>query len=472
MENGQEVGVEENNNNNRAKEDARHIFKYKEKVFSPRESMLTHLFQNTEMSIVYNFLAGAFILFFLRALVDDVFTHGMPLHHTWLIWWNFEKFPLTMIVWGLMFASTLIPYYALKAWAQMPEKEVTFQSSGVWIAALTGYIFLLFYLPLQFLFSAELNCACSFIITCETTRLSMKVYAFIRENLSKAISRKTAYTSFKNEGEPRAEEDDWPTLEQYFYYQFCPSMIYRDQYPRSEKTDWKKAAFHGLHCLILIEFVNLVFTQWVEPALSTVSYPNTTFTESLLRLFSSILPGIVCLVTLFYGLLHSWLNMFSEILTYADRHFYDNWWNSNNMAEYYRNWNLVVHDWLYNYVYRDVALWIGGGRGKIIAQTCVFFLSSVFHEYWFGVAFRCFYPVMFMLYFVFGGVFFFVSRTITNRHVWNTALWFNLLIGTGMFVAFYGQEWYARRGHCAPRNSAFIDALFPRHWTCVAPSLE
>lgn len=24
------------------------------------------------------------------------------------------------------------------------------------------------------------------------------------------------------------------------------------------------------------------------------------------------------------------------------------------MAEYYRNWNLVVHDWLYAYVYRDV----------------------------------------------------------------------------------------------------------------------
>lgn len=25
------------------------------------------------------------------------------------------------------------------------------------------------------------------------------------------------------------------------------------------------------------------------------------------------------------------------------------------MAEYYRNWNLVVHDWLYAYIYKDVA---------------------------------------------------------------------------------------------------------------------
>lgn len=26
------------------------------------------------------------------------------------------------------------------------------------------------------------------------------------------------------------------------------------------------------------------------------------------------------------------------------------------MAEYYRNWNLVVHDWLYAYIYKDVAM--------------------------------------------------------------------------------------------------------------------
>ncbi|KAK6018900.1 hypothetical protein OSTOST_15482, partial [Ostertagia ostertagi] len=96
-----------------------------------------------------------------------------------------------------------------------------------------------------------------------------------------------------------------------------------------------------------------------------------------------------------------------------------NWWHADNMAEYYRNWNLVVHDWLYAYVYRDVSKLIGGRRGLQVAQLGVFFISALFHEFWFGIAFRVFYPVMFMLYFVFGG--------------------------TGMFIAFYGQEWYARQ---------------------------
>ncbi|VDL75273.1 unnamed protein product [Nippostrongylus brasiliensis] len=152
---------------------------------------------------------------------------------------------------------------------------------------------------------------------------------------------------------------------------------------------------------------------------------------------------MICLICLFYGLLHSWLNGFAELLRFGDRQFYMNWWNADNMAEYYRNWNLVVHDWLYAYVYRDISQMIGGHRGRQLAQLGVFFLSAAFHEYWFGVALRILYPVMFMLYFVAGG--------------------------TGMFIAFYGQEWYARK-RCAPHSNYFIDCVLPRHWTCQRQS--
>ena len=33
------------------------------------------------------------------------------------------------------------------------------------------------------------------------------------------------------------------------------------------------------------------------------------------------------------------------------------WWNSTSFSNYYRTWNVVVHDWLYSYVYQD-ALWV------------------------------------------------------------------------------------------------------------------
>ncbi|CAD6187514.1 unnamed protein product [Caenorhabditis auriculariae] len=405
---------------------------FKEKTFIARESLLTTEFRNGNMQIIYNGFAAVFILFFLRALISDIFVHGVPLHHTWLIWWNFRDFIPTMLVWSAMFASTFLVYSAFKLWAHVPAKTVKISEQIPLLAVYLSYLTAFFYFPLKFLFAMELNCACSFIITCETTRIAMKMHSFIRENWSKAVIRKTSADPVKN----------------------------------SKKRDLKAAGYYFLECLLNIEFVNLAFTQWAFPILHVQDYPSLTVSNIFLSLFTGIVPGIICLVCLFYGLLHCWLNCFSELLQFADRQFYHNWWNSSNMAEYYRNWNLVVHDWLYAYVFRDLSAVLPGKKGLKIAQTAVFFLSAAFHEYWFGIAFRTFYPVMFILYFIFGGIFFSVSRLISSRSAWNTALWFNLLIGTGMFIAFYGQEWYARRGHCAPYSSQILDALLPRHWAC------
>lgn len=33
---------------------------------------------------------------------------------------------------------------------------------------------------------------------------------------------------------------------------------------------------------------------------------------------------------------------------------FQDWWNSTSFSNYYRTWNVVVHDWLYTYVYKDV----------------------------------------------------------------------------------------------------------------------
>lgn len=36
---------------------------------------------------------------------------------------------------------------------------------------------------------------------------------------------------------------------------------------------------------------------------------------------------------------------------------WQDWWNSTSYARFYRTWNCVVHDWLYEYVYRDMVNW-------------------------------------------------------------------------------------------------------------------
>jgi sterol O-acyltransferase len=64
----------------------------------------------------------------------------------------------------------------------------------------------------------------------------------------------------------------------------------------------------------------------------------------------------------FYMLLHSWFNFWAEILRFPDRLFYEDWWNSLEFGTYYRKWNIVVHEWLYYYIYLDSIRFFNAGR--------------------------------------------------------------------------------------------------------------
>lgn len=71
-------------------------------------------------------------------------------------------------MWSIMFGSTVICIYnGLNFWAQLPSKEVSLKTQWPFLAAYIVYLLALFFYPLRYLYTAQLNCACSFVITCE-----------------------------------------------------------------------------------------------------------------------------------------------------------------------------------------------------------------------------------------------------------------------------------------------------------------
>ena len=66
-----------------------------------------------------------------------------------------------------------------------------------------------------------------------------------------------------------------------------------------------------------------------------------TFLITILKL---MLPSVFFLILGFFGFLHSWINLWSEITRFADRASYSDWWNSYEFGSYYRKWNIVIHD--------------------------------------------------------------------------------------------------------------------------------
>uniref|UniRef100_A0A914HF23 O-acyltransferase n=1 Tax=Globodera rostochiensis TaxID=31243 RepID=A0A914HF23_GLORO len=442
---------------------------FREKHFTIEAPLLEHYFNVNDGKhlVLFNFFVAVFVLAAMAAWAQDFQRYGNPLHHLWLIAWNFHQLPQTMLVWAVMFCSTvLLPFNGIWLWQCLASPAAVWPRV-VLIGAYVVYQLAFFYYSIRAIFWLDLQGACSFIITCENTRIAMKIHSFFRESL--ATSDKIGQRSKNDEPPPSSSESEQPGLKQFIYFMFCPTFIYRHSYPQSPTRSWHKVGRHLVACLASMYFVSLCFSQWIVPHFSALKYPEDIQWHLLVAtIFPSIIPGAISLfLGVFYGILHSWLSMFAEALRFGDRRFYANWWSSRNMAEYYRNWNLVVHDWLYAYIYRDISMLLGTRWGPAVSQCLVFFLSSCFHEYWFAVSLRMFYPAIFTLYFIFGGVFFLISRMIKRQYIWNTLMWWNLLIGTGMFVVCYASEWYARQ-RCAQvhQSGTLMDIIAPRGWEC------
>ncbi|MCO5572048.1 hypothetical protein L7F22_025799 [Adiantum nelumboides] len=74
---------------------------------------------------------------------------------------------------------------------------------------------------------------------------------------------------------------------------------------------------------------------------------------------------------IFYVIFEACLAFFAELTCFADRLFYEDWWNSTSMDVFSRKWNRPVHTFL---------LRITVGASKTGAMFVTFLLSSLLHE--------------------------------------------------------------------------------------------
>lgn len=69
---------------------------------------------------------------------------------------------------------------------------------------------------------------------------------------------------------------------------------------------------------------------------------------------SIVLPMAAIAIITFNLIFENYLNFFAEITYFADRLFYQDWWNSTSFEEFNRKWNKPVHEFLYRHVYIEL----------------------------------------------------------------------------------------------------------------------
>ncbi|XP_072504626.1 sterol O-acyltransferase 1 [Notamacropus eugenii] len=427
------------------------------KLFVVRKSMLDELFEVEHIRTIYHIFIAVLILFILSTLVVDYIDEGRLVLEFSLFTYAFGKFPIVICTWWAMFLGTLIiPYLLFERWA----RGYATSSRPVVRSIFFGMLFMLFQIgglgggSTYVVLAHMLPPASRFIVMLEQVRFVMKAHSFIRENVPRVLDA----------AKEKSCTVPIPQVNQYLYFLFAPTLIYRDSYPRTPTIRWSYVATQFAQVFGCMFYAYYIFERLCIPLFRNIKQEPFSVRVLVLCIFNSILPGVLMLFLGFFAILHCWLNAFAEMLRFGDRMFYKDWWNSTSYANYYRTWNVVVHDWLYYYAYKDF-LWFFSRRFKTAAMVSVFAVSAVVHEYTLALSLSFFYPVLFVLFMFFGMIFNFVANDSRKGPIGNVLMWTSLFLGHGILLCLYSHEWYARQ-RCPLKNPTFLDYVRPRSWTC------
>lgn len=241
------------------------------------------------------------------------------------------------------------------------------------------------------------------------------------------------------------------------YFLFAPTLVFRLSYPRLERRSWSRVAAYGVQFLLVIVVSFMTIPNYLQKNFKDYGADNAIDRKRIIHLVlvTSVL-GAVSVFSVFYGILHCWLNIWAELLRFADRGFYDKWWQLDSYSRYYRQWNLVVHDWLHNYCYREAIIRTNGNRQS--AAILTFLISAVFHEYIITLALGFYYPVLFISFAGFGMFFFFVSLYFRRgaEIYGNIFLFFSIILGWSVQIVLYAVEHYSRNN--CPQSKVSVDS--------------
>ena len=222
--------------------------------------------------------------------------------------------------------------------------------------------------------------------------------------------------------EYKRQETNFLLKIEFLNYPIMPTLCYQQRYPRTKtiRKIWlaKRVIEYFASCLAML----FIFGQYVHPILVTAAEIHSTEGYSL-RFFGRILkmsvPCVMCWILFFFANFQAVANICSELTYFADREFFkvryffanlQEWWNCRTFAEYWKLWNLPVHNWILKHMYYPM---LRKNMSPILSNCISFFVSAVQHEYMMATSF--FLPTWYFFVGMFANFFAIVGETILNK---------------------------------------------------------
>lgn len=232
------------------------------------------------------------------------------------------------------------------------------------------------------------------------------------------------------------------TIRDLYYFMMVPSLCYELNFPRTARIRKHFLIKRIIELLIGLQVVFGLFQQWIIPSVknSLETFSKMELMAASERLLKLSVPNHLLWLILFYLMFHSYLNIIGEVLRFADRDFYGDWWNASNINIFWRSWNLPIHRWAVRHLYLPM---IKQHYSRRLAGAAVFLLSALFHEYLVSVPLRMFKLWSFigmMMQMPLTPLSVLVEKKL-GRRSGNLLVWMSLILGQPLCIMMYYHDY-------------------------------
>lgn len=225
-------------------------------------------------------------------------------------------------------------------------------------------------------------------------------------------------------------------------YMWMPCLVYEWKFPRNEKIRWWYVVEKSVMVICLFASMWMVMDTFFFPTFAAI-----TQLHPVRAVYQLALPMILMVVLIFFLIFEAILNCLGELTRFADRQFYDLWWNSTTFDEFARTWNKPVHEFLLRHVYIELTVRQGASRSASLAITFLF--SMLLHEVIFAALFRMIRPWFLMFGLTQLPLNVLMSNPIFKKtRLGNFIFWYGLFTGIPLISVLYTREYCAVKGNC------------------------
>ena len=185
------------------------------------------------------------------------------------------------------------------------------------------------------------------------------------------------------------------SIPKFTYFLFAPTLVYRSSYERTNRPiNWKAFFRYSAEFAAVLFFwaqymKDILLPQMARQQALVQGKAHETL-ESYFAIFIYHLGfALLMFFTVAFGLLHSYHNATAELLCFADRVFYNDWWVTMSVTQFLRKWNRIVGSWIHVYPYKFL---LSRGYSQFTSLVIIFAMSGFYHDYVMWIATRKFYP--------------------------------------------------------------------------------